>query len=53
MVDDKAIINLLLQRVRAEFCRGTNIQAALELLRAMAKNNQLTNKSMTSIAPEQ
>lgn len=43
MVYDKAIIKLLLQRVRAEFCKGTRPKDALEFMRVMAENNKSAN----------
>ncbi|MEW4397481.1 hypothetical protein AB1J06_02215 [Agrobacterium tumefaciens] len=53
MMYDKAIIKLLLQRARSEFYKGTNAQAALEIARLMAENNQLTGNSATAISQKQ
>ncbi|MCZ7450270.1 hypothetical protein O8B93_22045 [Agrobacterium rhizogenes] len=45
MVYDKAIINFLLQRARADFNKGTNLDKALAQLRLMARNNQCADLS--------
>jgi len=50
MMCDKAIIKILLQRARSEFCKGTIAQAALEIVRLMAENNQLVGNSVTAIS---